>query len=219
MYKGNKKNVTEQYLFDPDLFVKRPTADQENVNKAIAPYLTAIYEAFEEAFIAYNKITREYPAFYFNSKFPANTINGLVIGKLREKLNGHHFIETAERRTFWMLEGKYWITIKKLKNNYQPSNIPTKNTRKILTQYASKTEASCSILFLGYRINRSDWTKQEGIYITYLDQEKNTHWVTDLRLLSSQSILSDFTLKSEPRPIDIKQDRVQIKKQKITKEA
>ena len=213
-----KKHSLEQFLFDRDKFLKRPDANQQKVNEAILPYLPIIHEAFEESFRTYHNMISPLPPSYFTPQYPATTLNGILWGKLREKLTGHRFIDTAEKRTFWILDDKYWVTIKKLNNDYKPSNIPTQNTRRILTQYAPKAESTCPILFLGYRISHGDWTEPEGIYVTYVDQEKDIHWVTDLSLLSSQPILSDYSVISGSSPIEIKQDRVQVKKRKLVME-
>lgn len=178
-YKGSE-------LFNKNNYLQRKLPDQEQFEMEMELELLDFKVIQETAFgDLLNERKRKNPN-AINRNWNANTMNGNVKQHLI-----YQFPEQIQQdgtgRFYFKKDDKYILFFKKLNPNLMPSNIPTKNSERILNQLAFPFEEPIPIIFIGYTVD--DWDSLTGHYAVCIHNGIRK-WVTDLTTLGGSSRLT-----------------------------
>lgn len=197
-YKGSE-------LFDKNNYLQRKLPDQEQFEVEMGQELVDFKLIQETAFNDLLNERKQKNPNAINRNWNANTMNGNVKQHLIAQFP-EHIQQDGSGRFLFKKDEKYVLFFKKLNPNLMPSNIPTKNSERILNQLAFPFEEPIPIVFIGYTVN--DWDSITGHYAVCIHNGVRK-WVTDLTTLGGSSRLTIAATSPVAPPPDI---RVAVKK-------
>ncbi|MFN8286028.1 MAG: hypothetical protein U0V74_04705 [Chitinophagales bacterium] len=120
--------------------------------------------------------------YYQNRNWIANTMNGNIIGKMRDaypelmRIDGHG-------RPYMELQNDIHIYFKKMDANFRVNNIPTKHVEDLWSQLKGSGEAKIHVLFVGFILEKEDWSAIRGVYAAYPSDyfKRKVDWKIDLQ--------------------------------------
>jgi hypothetical protein len=202
----NSKNKSNQ-LFPDYQMIKRENPSQIDFERVFSSEIKSFVEIISESFelLKSEKATR--PPHYRNRNWCADTLNSNIQGKLIEKFGRQ--VKWADGRFFLRLNGKS-LFFKKLDNRTKmPSHIKTRNSNKLVNNYATLFEEANPIIWIGYCVNDT-WSDLIGIYAVSID-ENSINWITDLSNFYDALSVDEQTVSIE-QELPVRKSLVRIKR-------
>lgn len=178
--------VNELRLFDPDQFLVRKTASQEEFEKNFENILPHIFYAVDKAFkqMLDDKNRREPTE--ITPRYPAESLHGFIYSNLVKNSEVAPFIK-KENNTYYLMKGEFKLTFKKVDRNLKPcSNNSLQSILNENNRSASEDDLD-SIIYIGFQVDRL-WLNLLGVYAIGKDERKK--WNINLEKLSQSSLIS-----------------------------
>lgn len=172
----------EKTIFADSQIKKRMTADQEAFILNHKELLIEVVSVFNKGMDMMLTEKSNHSPRFRDKTWAATTLNGFVIGLLREKYPREM---KCEGGNYSFYGNKAILKFKKLDNHYLPGNVHTNKAHLERTQMALFDAPSWPIIYVGYTVNLS-FTEITGCYAVCLDSWERVRWITDLEDIATQ---------------------------------
>lgn len=170
-------------LFADSQIKRRTTADQDEFILNHKELLIEVVSVFNKSMDMMLAEKSHHPPKYRDKTWAATTLNGFVVGLMRDKYPREM---KKEGGNFCFLGKRAILKFKKLDNHYLPGNVRTDKANLERTQMALFDEPGWPIIYLGYTVNKS-FTEITGCYAVCLDDWERIRWICDLDEIARQN--------------------------------
>jgi hypothetical protein len=169
---NNKKNQGNQGHMQ-NILPATQIAFEQSFNSEISAFVDVIFDAHHMTIGDLSPKGLKYQMRMTKSTLMNGNIKGLLFDQFPNEMK-----ESKSSRFYFNMEKKIFILFKKLDEKLMPNNINTRNSRKILAQYAMDFEEDLPIVFVGYTVNKT-WDKITRVVAVYIKDGKKV-WISDL---------------------------------------
>lgn len=181
-------------LFPDYQMIKRENPSQMDFEQVFSSDIKVFGEIITESFEMMKNERKYRPPHFRNRNWHADTLNSNIQGKLIERYGG--LVKWDGGRFFLKMNGKIFYFKKLDEKTKLPSHIKTKNSTKLMHNYATLFEDANPIIWIGYCVD-SSWSNLTGIYAESID-ENVINWITDLSGFDSDSSIVYTINKNDP---------------------
>jgi hypothetical protein len=189
-------------LFDLSKYEKRKSSEQqefESKNRDLLIFFKSCVPLCLK--MVHKKVLSVIEPIDQDKNLRAVVMSGLLKGQFLRKYP--HYCHKATKQRFKLFVNGESIYLKKLDNNFMPSNILTKESFLIFNQLSSSNTDLGTNIFLGYVVE-DDWSKIIGIYAVCIDGDKLL-WYSDLKNFGEAELPPVVTIKPKPIAPRVKQ--------------
>jgi hypothetical protein len=169
---NNKKNQENQGQ-QQNILPATQIAFEQSFNLEISSFVDIFFNAHQMTMGDLTPKGLKYQMRMTKSTLMNGNIKGLLFDQFPNEMK-----ESKSSRFYLHRQKGFILLFKKLDDKLMPNNINTKNSRKILAQYAIDFEEDLPIVFVGYTVNKT-WDRITQVVAVYIKDGKKV-WVSDL---------------------------------------